>query len=214
MRSNVVGLMTKFAEPGRVKKRLALTVGDKAAYDIYCALLDNTLDRSQPEYSSSYSFGAFVQPSSRLEEFSQQCEADHPLDYCMGQPPGDLGEKMLYAFGQLLGWPEVKRVILIGADIPDLGRKQIEAGFSALEERDVVFGPTDDGGYYLIGMKRARPELFEGINWGTSQVMEQSQEIADRSGFSYELLEPLADLDNADDLRRFPQFSIGNGKVE
>lgn len=121
---------------------------------------------------------------------------------------------MLYAFGQLLGWPEVKRVILIGADIPDLGCKQIEAGFSALEEKDVVFGPTDDGGYYLVGMKRARPELFEGINWGSSEVMERSREIADRSGLSYTLLEPLADLDNADDLRGFPQFSRMIKKVE
>lgn len=199
--------MTKHPEPGRVKRRLAAKIGDKAACDIYYALLENTLNRSQPGASSSYSFGVFVQPDSRVESFREQFGADYSLDFCLGQPHGDLGEKMLYAFKRLFDLLETKRVILIGADIPALGRKQIEAGFKALDKREVVFGPTEDGGYYLIGMKKVRPELFESIDWGKSHVLARSKEIADRCGLTCTLLEPLADLDTAADLRRFPEFS-------
>ncbi|MCP4683994.1 MAG: DUF2064 domain-containing protein [bacterium] len=85
----------------------------------------------------------------------------------------------------------------------------MEQAFEALEEHDVVWGPTPDGGYYLVGMKKPLPALFREIEWGSPNVLSCSLDIARLEGLSRALLEPLPDLDTLEDLRVFPDFAKG-----
>ena len=96
-----------------------------------------------------------------------------------------------------------QKVIVIGTDSPWLGRVRIREAFGALDEADLVMGPAEDGGYYLIGMSRLIPELFQGIAWGTSQVFRQTCAIAKRLKLKVTVLPLGYDVDTVKDYERF-----------
>lgn len=90
--------------------------------------------------------------------------------------------------------------VIIGSDCPSLTPEILAAAFESLKTSPVVFGPATDGGYYLIGLTRTLPELFQGIAWGTETVLAQSREILARLGIKPALLQPLDDLDRPEDV--------------
>ncbi len=118
----------------------------------------------------------------------------------------DLGARMAQAFQIALGNP-YKSGIIIGTDIPGITGSILSAAFKSLEEHDVVMGPTEDGGYYLIGLKNNVPELFENIAWSTGTVFSVTQEKAKELGLSLKILPKLRDLDTEEDLHVFIQES-------
>jgi hypothetical protein len=118
------------------------------------------------------------------------------------QAGGVLGERLSRAFDELLASPE-DRALAIGADCPELEAEVIREAFVALEACDLVLGPANDGGYFLIGLRRAAPALFEDIPWGSDRVLEQTLERAKGAGLETALLSGLADLDTPDDLVRY-----------
>jgi len=95
--------------------------------------------------------------------------------------------------------------VIIGSDCPELKIRHIQSAFEALNDEDVVIGPSFDGGYYLIGMKRVHKILFNDIVWSSSAVFDVSQERLNENKISLSILEKLHDLDNADDLALFPE---------
>ena len=100
-----------------------------------------------------------------------------------------------------------KRVLVIGTDCPEIEPSILAEAFEALSRTDVVLGPALDGGYYLIGLRANRPDLFRGIDWGTENVLRQTLEIARQSRYSVRQLKPLSDVDYPEDLlacRRVP----------
>lgn len=108
------------------------------------------------------------------------------------------------------------RTLLVGSDLPLLDERQLVEALAALDDSDgltgadVVFGPTEDGGYYLVGMKRPHPELFALEGWGGSSVLEASLARAAGLGLSARLISPLPDVDEVGDLERVrahPLFS-------
>jgi uncharacterized protein len=113
-----------------------------------------------------------------------------------------LGERLVSAFGQLLA-DSADRAVVIGADCPDLEPAAIRRAFAALEQHDLVIGPAHDGGYYLIGLSRPAPALFDQVSWGTDRVCAQTLERADRGGLAVATLEILGDIDTPEDLVRF-----------
>jgi rSAM/selenodomain-associated transferase 2/rSAM/selenodomain-associated transferase 1 len=121
----------------------------------------------------------------------------------LAQHSGDLGKRMHGAFADLfrLG---AEAAMLIGSDLPDLPPRLLLAARAALEQRGdrVVLGPATDGGYYLIGLKALHAELFMGIDWGTSDVLQQTLERARQHGLSVHLIDPWADVDDGRDLAR------------
>ena len=130
------------------------------------------------------------------------------------QDGGDLGIRMCAAFEHafLAG---VERAILVGTDLPGLNDKLLELALEALRDNDVVLGPACDGGYYLIGLKRLYPSLFQGVQWGTQEVLTKTLRIAHRKGLSVKLLESMVDVDRPEDLETwvkgktcFPRPSI------
>jgi glycosyltransferase A (GT-A) superfamily protein (DUF2064 family) len=91
-------------------------------------------------------------------------------------------------------------VVLIGCDLPDLTSALIAKAFDALQSNDVVIGPSCDGGYYLIGLNKSTPELFEEISWSTEKVLKQTLEKAERLLLKVQLLDQLRDIDTLEDL--------------
>ena len=106
--------------------------------------------------------------------------------------------RLAFQEGFRQGW---KRVVLIGSDIPDLTSAIIRESFERLTDHDLVLGPARDGGYYLIGLKTCRPELFNNaIDWGTKEVLKNTRITADRLGLKTALLAQLRDVDRPEDL--------------
>ncbi|RME26984.1 MAG: glycosyltransferase [Candidatus Zixiibacteriota bacterium] len=200
MPADWVGLMAKWPEAGMVKTRLAAEIGEQLALRVYCRLLDNVLARCSPSESDTYRLGCFVTPGQKCRAFAERFPG---YAFCYPQGEGNLGQRMQAALAHLLAQPGAKKAVLIGADIPLLGREQLRQAFEELDSHDVVWGPTDDGGYYLIGVSRWHETIFNDIDWGTEKVLKQSMEAAERSHVSFSLLEPLHDLDTVDDLARF-----------
>ncbi|MBR9985358.1 MAG: TIGR04283 family arsenosugar biosynthesis glycosyltransferase [Desulfosarcina sp.] len=122
-----------------------------------------------------------------------------PIRY-LAQAAGDLGRRMHLAMQRAFD-VGARRVVLVGTDIPGLTAEMLAEAFSALHEKDLVFGPSIDGGYWLVGM--AKPaNIFAGIVWSQPDVLEKSLAVARKKGMTSHLLAPLNDLDTPDDLAR------------
>lgn len=115
------------------------------------------------------------------------------------QGRGDLGVRMARVFDDLPPGPAV----IVGSDIPDLEARHVAAAFRQLGRVDAVFGPSEDGGYWLVGLSRLRaaPDLFSGVRW--SSGFELADTVANLAGRRYALLETLNDVDTIDDWRRW-----------
>ncbi len=117
------------------------------------------------------------------------------------QGRGDLGQRLSRATERAFK-TGADVVLLLGADSPTLPPSFLASAFAALEAHDAALGPTDDGGYYVLGMRRFWPELFERIDWGTERVAEQTRHRADAAGIDLEELDAWYDLDRFADLKR------------
>ena len=167
-------LFIKNPVPGKVKTRLAATVGPDRALELYLRMLAHTRNT------------ALRTAASRLVFYSdfvdEQDDWRRPDFEKMLQRGTDLSLRMHHAIADAL--QHHSRAVLVGGDIPGLRADIIEAAFDALEEADVVIGPAEDGGYYLIGMSAPHPEIFENIQWSTPQVLSQTLERCHLAGSS------------------------------
>jgi hypothetical protein len=119
----------------------------------------------------------------------------------LAQSGADLGARMADAFARAFA-RGASRVVLAGTDVPGLARETATAALSALDAADVVLGPAEDGGYYLVGLRAPAPALFSGMEWSTPGVLEETRARARAAGLAVHELAPLADVDTLDDLRR------------
>ena len=189
-------LLIFFKNPilGKVKSRIAKTEGEKAALRIYLDLLKKCRQEALKVNAERHLFYADYIPE--MDDWSL---AD--FHKFLQIPTGSLGDKMKQAFSISLKNQLVKTVI-IGSDCYDLSAEIIESAFLSLDKNDVVIGPANDGGYYLLGMKRFHPALFEGIDWSTERVLSQTIEKAKRENLDFALLEELIDLDTIEDVKK------------
>lgn len=126
---------------------------------------------------------------------------DFVKDY---QVQSDLGGRMKKAFQKTL--IKYEKAIIIGSDCPKISPEIIEDAFFKLDHADVVIGPTFDGGYYLLGIKRMHRFLFENMTWSTSSVFAETQMRIENNELTYSLVDTLSDLDTIDDLNTFPHL--------
>lgn len=169
-----------------VKTRLAATLGDESALDIYLQLIDLTVQKTQSKDWQSIMF-----LSTNTEDLPQ-----YNLDKRL-QVGGDLGNKLKLAFAEMLD--EFEKCIIVGSDCPYLSTTLIEQSYEALDNYDLVLGPTPDGGYYLIGLKNNCDLLFENINWSTDSVLSETINAAHVANLSSILMPILSDVDHASD---------------
>ncbi|MBC2712835.1 MAG: TIGR04283 family arsenosugar biosynthesis glycosyltransferase [Desulfosarcina sp.] len=116
------------------------------------------------------------------------------------QATGDLGRRMHRAIKSAVE-DGARKVVLIGTDIPGITTAILEQAFAALNRRDLVLGPSTDGGYWLVGLNRVE-NIFDGVAWSTADVLQQTLALARHKGMKPYLLDPLSDLDTPDDLAR------------
>ncbi len=142
--------------------------------------------------------------------FFQTLAARHRLRL-YDQVGEDLGQRMDHALTMILrhGY---QSAILIGTDIPDISDRTYKHAKELLQTKDVVFGPTQDGGYYLVGLKAPHPELFANIPWSSQQVLTQSHAQAEKLGLAVGLLERKQDIDTFDDVQDFLNEKSASGR--
>lgn len=120
------------------------------------------------------------------------------------QASGDLGKRIKRAFEEVL--EKESKAVIIGSDCPEISSKLIDEAFSKLDLADVVIGPAHDGGYYLLGIKTMYKFLFEDMPWSTEHLFSVTTERIKEQQLLFTLLPTLSDLDNSEDLGKFPQF--------
>ncbi len=192
--TTLLGMFAKFWTPGRVKTRLAATIGNDLAAEFHQLFLQSLLDRLQDVADVRR---LYFSPASEAEAF----RALHPKWETSPQVDGDLGVRIRSFFDESFA-AGFERVILIGSDSPDLSTAELNEGFTHLRNQDVVVGPSHDGGYYAIGAARKTPPLFAEISWGGDQVFQQTVQAIQSCGLSYRELAPWYDVDDIDDLRQ------------
>lgn len=185
---------------GKVKTRLAETIGAEKALEIYRYLLGLThsvVDLT-PYHKIIY-FSEFIPDGTSKGNYSFGL-----------QKKGDLGNKMSYSFLESFE-KGFEKIIIIGTDCPEISPELLHQAFDILDEKDAVIGPASDGGYYLLGMKSYHPELFKNMIWSTSSVYNETTEKFKESDLSYGVLEVLNDIDTEDDWNAYLEKNSKEG---
>lgn len=183
-------IFTRNPELGKCKTRLAKTIGDTAALEIYRFLLQHTV-----KITEHLPMAKHVYYSENIWENDVWDDTIYAKKLQQGT---DLGIRMANAFleGLEAGF---EKICIIGSDIYDLTQQDIEQAFSALDDNDYVVGPAIDGGYYLLGLKKWAPELFKNKDWGTANVLEAT--LNDLKTDKVYLLRPKNDIDTFEDIK-------------
>jgi rSAM/selenodomain-associated transferase 1 len=187
-KSNALVIFVKNARRGHVKTRLASSLGEDKALSIYLALCERV---------RNVCLGFSIPPEPDLWE-------DDFFIKRKQYPVADLGLRMQAAFNELL--PVHSSVRLIGTDIPHLSTDLLEESILFLKNTDVILGPSDDGGYYLIGMKKTNDFLFNNMTWSVDTVLSETIQRLSRNNATYHLLKTLPDIDTADDWEKHGWF--------
>lgn len=199
--SNAVVVFAKPPVPGEVKTRLTGRLDEQVATDLFRGFLDDTAARVA-EFARGSEYA--VTPILAYTKAPQHpgFEAFRERDYLLvGQPDGDLGDKMHGVVERCFDGG-AERVVIVGSDSPTLLDRHLGRAFEALRNRDVAIGPSNDGGYYLMGLEESTRKLFARIDWSTRSVLRQTLRRAREADLVCELLEFWYDIDNFDDLCR------------
>jgi rSAM/selenodomain-associated transferase 1 len=187
-------LMTKAPDPGLVKTRLIPLLGAEAAAGLYSSLVHEFLEKTVT--AELCPVDVWCSPAAD-HHFFQDCLERYRIELHV-QMQGDLGMRMSTAIQATLQIAD--HAVLVGADCPSLATADIDAGFNALQQgADVVLGPAEDGGYYLIGMSAHYGKLFEGIPWSTREVYTATVARLQTLGLNLYTLPIRRDIDTADD---------------
>ena len=196
---NILVVFAKEPVPGKVKTRLAETLGADAAAEIYLAFLADLRDRFRTTADNRY---VAYTPGAARTFFAQFFGDDYRL---VPQGDGDLGERMARVFETHLRGEHVGRegtgvrVVVVGSDSPTLPLGRVRDAFALLAENDVVLGPACDGGYYLVGCRRPAERLFDDIDWGKSLVLLETVQRLSGGSMRLALLDPWYDVDTIED---------------
>jgi len=195
---NALLIFARQPVPGKVKTRLSPPLFPEEAADLYGCMLGDVL--------------AMAASLPDVEKYLFYDGGEESLEYFKGRVSGmtcipqrgkDLGERMAEALRDVISQGK-RAAVIIGTDSPDLPSALIEDAFGRLERGDlgVVVGPSEDGGYYLVGMTRLHCELFRDISWSSDKVLEETMKRASDAGIAISLLPMWRDVDTAADLER------------
>lgn len=183
-------IAAKAPREGEIKTRLAHGIGAPAAVTLYRAFVRDLAT----EFPTA---GWFVTPATAWEEFAPLVSGQRFVSV-LGQGQGDWTDRQRFLFSTARRRGE-DRTVLIGSDSPHLRREVVDRAFALLDHRDLVLGPTFDGGYYLIGM-RGWHDVLAGVPMSTATVLDRILVAATAAGVSVGLLEATFDVDEVTDL--------------
>jgi rSAM/selenodomain-associated transferase 1 len=201
-------IFAKYPEPRRVKTRLAASIGHEAAAALYAKFVRAILKLG--EQSNAKEVFVAVAPPERIGDFKKEFAGRYTLFAQIESE--NLGERIIAA-AQHVQANGYEKILIIGADSPNLPVEFLREAAAALSTHDVVLGPAEDGGYYLIGMTKIHPKLFDGIAWSTSAVLAQTLEQARSLKLRVYVLAAWYDVDELPSYQRLvrdnPEFSCG-----
>lgn len=189
-------VVVKAPRPGQVKTRLAADIGDERAAAAYREMAQGVLERTAP-HGGEYERLVFFTPDDARDEIAHWLGPET----LVAQDGPDLGARMDAAFAAAFA-RGARSAVLVGSDLPRLDRSHVLAALAALDAHEVVLGPAVDGGYYLIGLRERRPELFTEMHWGSASVLEDTLHRCRIMHLRVDLIEMLSDVDKVDDLQR------------
>ncbi|ADR23338.1 hypothetical protein MATR_28130 [Marivirga tractuosa] len=191
-------IFVKNPELGKCKTRLAATIGDQKALNFYKNMLIRT-----KEVSEKVEADKAIYYSSFIDDNDLWSNEPPVYKFLQNQNP-DLGIKMQSAFKEAFS-NNYESVCVIGSDCYALDEKVIDQAFKSLGSKDAVLGPSNDGGYYLLGMNQLHTELFENKEWSTDTVASDTMQDFKNLNLEFELLKELTDIDNEEDLKSIPE---------
>lgn len=181
---------------GRVKTRLAASMGDRAALRVYRRLAEHTLAEVRALAADGVQVRVHYAPGDAGHEVRAWL-GDGPL--YLPQADGDLGARMKDAFDRAFS-DGAERVVIVGSDLPEVSASLLRRAFELLDANPAVIGPARDGGYYLLGLRGMVDGIFDGMEWSTPHVFRMTLERFGAAGVRPAALEVLADVDTVDDL--------------
>jgi len=194
--TNALIIFTRNPELGKCKTRLAKSIGNEAALNIYKYLLEHTADVAKKVDAQRFVF------------YSENIQVNDIWDTNYFQKQlqkgNNLGERMQNAFNMLLS-KKFKKIIIVGSDLLDLNAALITKAFNKLENHDAVIGPAQDGGYYLLGMKKLMLTVFQNKDWGTETV--RAHTLENLKNNSVYLLKELNDIDTFEDMQHYKELN-------
>lgn len=192
--TNSIIIFLRFPKIGEVKTRLAKTTSSEFALTFYKSCAENLIKNvKQIPRVKRFAFYSNKNEKGEINKW-----LGNKLFFAP-QEGDDLGSRMINAFEKVFS-TGAQKVIIVGTDIPDLSKDIILDAFNSLNSNDVVIGPSKDGGYYLLGMTKMCPELFDEIEYSTSTVLSQTLARVNKLNLSYQLLPKLVDIDTKEDL--------------
>lgn len=193
---NTLVVFVKNPKLGKAKTRIAKDVGDHEALKIYSQLLQITRDIIAPvRVTKAIYYSEYIDTNDLWASIPCRKEL---------QNGGDLGAKMMHAFNS--EFDKSSKVVLIGSDCPYITQDIIDQAFLILENKDMVLGPVEDGGFYLIGLRRMDSDLFKNVVWSTSDVLDKTIKNALSLNMTYSLLEELSDVDFIEDWQKYQSY--------
>lgn len=189
--------------PGQVKTRLIPAIGKEYSTRLYIELFHHTMDVALR--SSVNEIQIWCSPSvnaSCFQDYSREEKVSLHV-----QQGNSLGDRMSYALNK--GLNNFNACVLVGCDCPDLNSQDIEQAYGMLDSTDVVIGPAQDGGYYLLALAKSSFQIFEDIEWGSSSVLQKTKQNLKRLDWEWQELRMLNDIDTVSDLSELKKYKMG-----
>ncbi len=195
---NALIIFARYPEPGKVKTRLASSIGKEKAAMLYKQWAEKIFFESEQAklISHRYLFYTERRDSRKIKKWVRNGFLFH------AQRGNQLGDRMKAAFQKVFN-DKIQKALIVGTDSPDLTGELIDSAVKKLDECDIVIGPANDGGYYLLGMQRYYPELFDEIPWSTGEVLKETVRKIKKLNLQYHCLPVLYDIDTFEDLNHW-----------
>lgn len=195
---NALIIFARYPEPGKVKTRLAATIGNEQAAALYKEWAEKIFFESKQARNVSHRYLFYADPG----DYKKVHAWNNDGFLLQAQNGTELGDRIKAAFRKTFD-DKMKKAIIIGTDAPDLTGDMIDNAVRRLDTHDIVIGPANDGGYYLLGMNRYYPDIFDGIPWSTGEVFHATVRKIKGNGLRYYELPVLSDIDTIEDLNRW-----------
>ncbi len=192
-------IFARSPELGKVKTRLSESLGDDFALTFYKLCAEHIFEECKRLGKNNTAPYLFFTGKDDEDVMNKWVGTSFVYSLQTGK---NLGQRMENAFNKVFT-NGAKKAIIIGTDVPDIKFTLIENAFNQLDTHDVVIGPSMDGGYYLLGMKKVYNFLFDNISWSTNSVFAETVKKIESNKLKYKVLEKMYDIDTEEDLRKW-----------
>jgi rSAM/selenodomain-associated transferase 1 len=201
---NLVFFFVRWPEPGAVKTRLAESIGDEGAANLYRVMAEEQVSRLRAGSTGVYTLILYGTPVEKIRQVVLWLnDGSQPFTDAMPQPDAPLARRLEHAMEWGFGKLKAERVAFVGSDCPDITPEIIARAFALLETQDAAVGRADDGGFYLLALRKGEPGLFDAVTYSTDSTGDQLVKALQTKGATTDdgSLPRLRDVDRLEDYR-------------